>query len=413
MKKKLFSLSVVFLFIFTYCSSEKDSLVDHPDGTDKPGDTIEGEFTLLPKNHVPNSDLYIEGGILINQDNNSKFSVISRSWQGIPSIGKDISGNFYTAWVTGGKGEGNDNYITLSLSKDKGRTWNSNKLIIYVNPEDSTRIADPCFFNDKFGNLYMAWHKYVQKKNVITKEWAVVWYSKLQLTVDDNIIHFTPPRRIAEGSMLNKPFYSVTSDQVFFPIARWYQGNATLHKPFIYRANYGSKSLVNFSKVGYIPVLPSIMGIHEHMIVQLKDNSFLAMVRTFDGIYYSKSKDGMSWDMSKKFTDLGETTVARFHLSKLKSGRLIFIYNNSLTRSNLTICLSDDDGVTWPYKMILDGSNHVSYPDMIESDDGILNIVYDFGRNTAGAINFIEIEENSILNKTYKNIFRTKINSLK
>lgn len=414
-KTTLFIISFFSLFIFTYCSADKEPSSDiniSKPPVDEVGDVPEVGFTLLRKNHVLNSDKYIEGGILLNQDNNLNFNQSARVWQGIPSIGIDRSGNFYAAWVTGGKGEGNENYLTLSISKDNGRTWDSNKLIIYVRPEDSTRVADPCFFNDKYGNLYMAWHKYVQKKDQLTKEWAVVWYSKLDLD-ENSTISFTPPRRIAEGSMLNKPFYSKISDEVLFPIARWYEGNSELHQPFIYRASYGANNLINFSKIGAIPVRPDISGIHEHMIVQIADGSYFGMVRTFDGIYYSRSVDGATWNMSKKFTDLGATTVARFHLSRLQSGRLIFIYNNSLNRSNLTICLSDDDGLTWPHKMILDGSNHVSYPDMIESDRGVLNIVYDFGRNTAGTIHFVQLEEESIINKSYQGVFRTKISNLR
>ncbi len=153
------------------------------------------------------------------------------------------------------------------------------------------------------------------------------------------------------------------------------------------------------------------MGIHEHMIVQLKDRTYFGMVRTFDGIYYSISIDGAKWDMSKKFKDLGDTTVSRFHLAKLKSGRLIFIFNNSLVRSNLMIFLSEDDDVTWPYKMTLDDSNHVSAPDMIETDPGVINIVYDFSRYIVRTINFVRLEENIIINKNYSNVYRTKIST--
>ncbi|MEN2413837.1 sialidase family protein [Flavobacterium mesophilum] len=416
MRKILPVFFVFFVLFFSFCSSEKDPVSNTgkpPVDTTNPEDTTEKGFTLLPKNLALKSDLYLEGGILLDQNDNPKYNISGRTWQGIPSIGKDNLGYLYAAWVTGGKGEGNDNYLTLSLSKDKGRTWSNDKLVIYVNPEDSTRVADPCFFNDKFGNLYMAWHKYVQKKENLKKEWAIVWYSKLEFSEEDNTIHFTPPRRIAEGSMLNKPFYSEASGQFFFPIARWYEGDALLHRPFIYSASYGEHSLVNFSKIGFIPVNPDIMGIHEHMIVQLKDQSFLGMVRTFDGIYYSKSKDGAIWDMSKKFTDLGSTTVARFHLGKLKSGRLILIFNNATTRSNLVIFLSEDDGVTWPYKMTINGGNHVSYPDMIETEPGVLNIVHDFSRNLVGTIQFIEVHEDMIIKGSYGGVFRSKISSLK
>jgi hypothetical protein len=422
-KKYLFTLSVLCLFIFTYCSTEKEYLTDKPNNglTDKPDNCLETDFTLLPKNHVPDSDLYVEGEILQNQSSNPKFMLSTRKFQGVPSIGKDRSGNLYVGWIAAQNcvGECNENYLTVSLSKDKGRSWSHNKLILDVNPQDSTRMKDLNFFNDKFGNLYMYWGKHVQKKSVVAKEWAISWYSKLSLSNDGNTICYSPPRRIAEGIMLNKLFYSSISNEVVFPIAYWHVGvgDPELHQPFIYKANYGVNNLTNFRKVGFIPLDGSAKFIYEHMIVQLKDSTYYGMVRTPKGIYYSKSKDGNTWDKGRKFTDLGATADSRFYLGKLSSGRLILIFNNAITRTNMTICLSDDDGITWGYKMLIDntadGFFGVSYPDMIETDPGILNIVYDYLRAPAGTINFVEIKEEDIVNNNQPKFFKTKISSIK
>jgi hypothetical protein len=423
------ALSVLYMFFFTYCSTEKDSFSEKPIDidTNKPSaPSYPGEdFTLLPKDHVPDSDLYVEGEILQNQDDNPKFMLSKRKFQGMPSIGKDRVGNLYVTWIasTDCVSECNENYLTVSLSKDKGRSWSHDKLILSVNPQDSTRMKDPNFFNDKFGNLYLYWGKHVEKKSVAAKEWAVTWYSKIALSKDGNTIDFSPPRRIAEGIMLNKLFYSTVSDEVIFPIARWWYGNAELHQPFIYKAKYGTTSLVNFTKVGAIPVPAAVSQIHEHMIVQLRDSTYLGMVRTYDGIYYSKSKDGNIWEVAKKFTALGATTVSRFYLGKLNSGRLILIFNNATIRSNMTVCLSEDDGVTWPYKMVIDntqayiynsiGSFGVSYPDMIETDSGLLNIVYDYIRSPEGGIIFVKIKEEDIINNNQSGFIKTKISSIK
>jgi hypothetical protein len=421
----LFILSVVVTFTFTYCSSDKDSFSEKPPvDISKPSSNPDNDFTLFPKDHVPNSDLYDVGQISQNQSSNPKFMLSTRKWQGVPSIGKDKFGNLFVAWLAGTcSGECDDNYLTVSVSRDKGVNWSNDKLIMSVNPEDSTRMKEANFFNDKFGNLYMYWGKQVKKKSIREKEWAITWYSKINLSDDGKTINYTQPRRIAEGIMLNKLFYSSISDEIVFPIARWYEGNYELHKPFIYKANYGTNSLVNFTKVGSIRLPVAISQIHEHMIVQLKDSTYLAMVRTLDGIYYSKSKDGNIWNDAKKFTALGATTAARFHLGKLNSGRLILIFNNDINRSYLTACLSEDDGVTWPYKILIDdtqayvynsiGSYGVSYPDMIETDPGLLNIVYDYKRNPEGGIIFVKIKEEDIINNNQSKLFKTKISSIK
>ena len=402
-KKYLFIVSVLCMFTFTYCS---EFFI-------KPPTTFEDQFTLFSKDHSPNSELYGEGTILQNQNDNPKFMLSARNWQGIPSIGKDRFGNLYVAWLateTCG-GECNENYLTVSLSRNKGKSWCHNKLILNVNPLDSTRMKEANFFNDKFGNLYMYWGKQLQKK--ATKEWVITWYSKINLSNDGETINYSPPRRIAEGIMLNKFFYSIISNQVFFPIARWREGDSPdLRQPFIYKANYGLNNLTNFSKAGFIPIDNSLKGIFEHMIVQFKDSTYLGMVRTLDGIYYSKSKDGNTWEKGKKFLDLGATTYSRFHLGRLKSGRIILIFNNSKVRSNLIVCLSDDNGLSWPYTMVLDASDGVSYPDLIETDQGTLNIVYDYKRYPSGRIYFATLQEDEIIKNSKLEFPKIKISSL-
>lgn len=413
---KLIITLFISIFIFTCCSSDKEFVqniepLPTENSTERPGDTIGEGFTLLPSGHITDSDLYVGGGILQNQNTNSKYNKKNRIWQGIPSIGKDRIGNLYAVWASGGIWEGNENYLTLSLSKDKGKTWENDKLVIYVNQEDSTRVQDASLFNDKFGNLYIAWAKHIEKKAILKKQWAEIWYSKLKLS-ETGTVNYTLPRRVSVGIMLNKPFTSMDTNQMVFPIAVWYAGNSALQQPFMYKGKYGVNNLEDFQKVGGITVNVSKEHmVYEHMFVELKDSTYLGMTRTLDGIYYSKSKDGKVWDVAKKFTDLGPTAIARFYLSKLKSGRLIFIFNNDKNRTKMTICLSDDDGKSWSHKMVIDNDENVSYPDMIETDPGILNIIYDYNRTPNGTIRFVTVKEDDIVNnKTVS--FKTIISSI-
>lgn len=45
--------------------------------------------------------------------------------------------------------------------------------------------------------------------------------------------------------------------------------------------------------------------------------------------------------------------------------------------------LSEDEGRTWPHRLLLDDRSQASYPDAVETDDGRLYIIYD--RERAGA----------------------------
>ena len=46
-------------------------------------------------------------------------------------------------------------------------------------------------------------------------------------------------------------------------------------------------------------------------------------------------------------------------------------------RNNLTALLSTDDGKTYPFELLLDERDNVSYPDVKEADDSFIYIVYD------------------------------------
>ena len=46
----------------------------------------------------------------------------------------------------------------------------------------------------------------------------------------------------------------------------------------------------------------------------------------------------------------------------------------------MTALLSEDDGETWPYRLLLDQREKVSYPDAVETDDGKIMVVYDRDR---------------------------------
>ena len=133
----------------------------------------------------------------------------------------------------------------------------------------------------------------------------------------------------------------------------------------------------------------------ENMIVEKKDGSLWMLVRTFDGIGESFSTDGgYTWTPGQKSHIDGP--CSRFHISRLKSGRLLLINHYQFDqridledimhqgnvkkwkgRSHLSALLSEDDGQTWPYSLLLDERNEVSYPDAKEADDGfILSLIH-------------------------------------
>src|SRR5690606_17854211 len=102
---------------------------------------------------------------------------------------------------------------------------------------------------------------------------------------------------------------------------------------------------------------------YEHMCVQLKDGNIWMLQRN---IQESISTDkGKTWTPLKKVKGLASAN-SRVFISRLKSGNLLLIYNDSTEgkkRKNLTARLSTDEGKTWSSTLLLDERDDVSYPD--------------------------------------------------
>jgi hypothetical protein len=62
-------------------------------------------------------------------------------------------------------------------------------------------------------------------------------------------------------------------------------------------------------------------------------------------------------------------------------------------RNNLTATLSDDDGKSWYGNLLLDERNEVSYPDGIETAEGVSYVVYDRERAQAKEILYATFTE--------------------
>ena len=56
------------------------------------------------------------------------YAGVSRLWQGIPGLERAPNGRLWVTWYSGGKGEGNENYVVLVTSADDGKTWSTPKV---------------------------------------------------------------------------------------------------------------------------------------------------------------------------------------------------------------------------------------------------------------------------------------------
>lgn len=72
----------------------------------------------------------------------------------------------------------------------------------------------------------------------------------------------------------------------------------------------------------------------------------------------------------------------------------------------MTVALSDDNGATWPHKLIIDPRNETSYPAACQLEDGSIVMAYDRSRYKDMDIFYLRFTEDDILSSTLPEIHR-------
>ncbi|MBQ3076197.1 MAG: exo-alpha-sialidase [Clostridia bacterium] len=308
-----------------------------------------------------------------------QYAACHRVWQGIPGIVRTPKGRVFLCFYSGNTTETYGNYCCL-LRSDDGITFG--EPIAVAEKEGKCRCFDPAVWIDPLGRLWLIW-------NVMPGDevWAAICTEP-----DAEMVCFGEEFYIGRGVMLNKP--TVLSDGAWlFPIGFWQESVrrgcqvTSFHSDdqalsFVYRTVDQGKT---FEWLGGADIKDRTFD--EHMVVERRDGSLLMMARTRNGMGCSFSEDGgRTWSDSTPFALPGPDS--RFHLCRLRSGRLLLIthyrfINRKKGRNHLCALLSEDEGKSWPYSLLLDERDGVSYPDAAEGDDGFIDIVYDRERGVA------------------------------
>ena len=296
-----------------------------------------------------------------------RFSEPHRVWQGIPGIERTKGGKTYITFYSGGVTETFGNYVLLYGSRDEKNF----ELLAAIEKPGKFRCFDPVLWIDPLSRLWLVW-------NVMPGEEV---YGAICEDPDADELVFGDEFYIGRGIMMNKPTV-LSSGEWLFPIALWpseiheklrVSGLLPSDEPrsYVYRTSDNGKS---FIKLGGSAVQERRCD--EHIILELRSGILAMYVRTRYGIAVSYSYDrGITWSKGED-SGLGGP-CSRFFIGRLSSGRILLINHTHFTgRNNLTALLSEDDGKSFPYSLMLDERNAVSYPDVTEKD-GFLYIVYD------------------------------------
>ena len=307
--------------------------------------------------------------LITNPSSLKKYHAEHRIWQGIPGIEHTKNGRTFVSFYSGNTKETYGNYAAVIMSDDE---TNYGEPIAVAYKEGIFRCFDPVLWIDPLGRLWFVW-------NVMPGE------EVMAVICDDpdaeNLV-WSKEFYIGRGIMMNKPTVLSTGEWLF-PIAIWkldifnnFRNQALTDDDvplsYVYKTSDNGKSFVRLGGAD----VPQ-RSCDEHMVYEMNNGVLRMLVRLHNGIGESYSYDrGKRWSKGHK-TEL-DGPSSRFFIKKLKSGRVLLINHYNFTkRNNLTALLSEDDGVTFPYSLLLDERDSVSYPDAVECEDGMIRIVYD------------------------------------
>lgn len=325
-------------------------------------------------------------------------------------IARTPRGRLWAAWVAGD--DGPKAFMVAATSDDDGATWSKPRLVI-----DSQAPHLPIPRSVIVGNLWTdplgrLWFFFDQTMNHYDGRQGV-WISICE-NPDSDRPAWSQPYRLCHGAVLNKPAVLASGEWLlpvefpnfpgFGPMRDANTELAPLRGANVYASadqgkTWERRGNVRFPKPSW----------DEHMFVGLKDGRIWMVARTGEGVMQSFSADGGRTWMEPTYPTF-KHPVARFHLRRLASGRILLIKHGKTIdahegRSQLTAWLSADEGQTWQGGLMLDERKGISYPDGFQAPDGTLYISYDRNRSTDGEILLARFREDEVLagNLTHPN----------
>lgn len=342
-----------------------------------------------------------------------------RSFQGCPTVAVTKKGRIFLGWYSGGWREPHmDNFNLLIYSDDNGKTWTKPVLVIPSSREHCIHALDIQLWINPKGELCIYW----VQNNTVPHPGAVeeteIKDGKPRVSIDGydffdfdhamwrtvctdpdaQTLEFSAPEYLDKGFLRCKPTVLKSGRQLYFNYDQnsdryGYSISDDCGKTHIHA--YGAKKLLTC--------------FDEAMAYEMLDGRVRMLARTEHGTGFlaeSYSVDGgVTWS-SAVLSDI-ESPNTRFFIARAPSGRVLLVNNDDRdSRRKMTVYLSEDDGVTWKYKRLIDERNNLSYPD-VDFCDGRIYLAYDRERTGAKEILFLCFTEEDIMNEDY--VFEPRI----
>lgn len=321
----------------------------------------------------------------LSDDTNEDYRPSHRQWNGI-STAVSYGNNIFVAWYTGGDKEPNhNNYIAVAASADNGESWIDP--FIVIDPVDTAyNVVLPVFFVNAKGELFL-YYSILPGSNM---------YGIRLLNADGELseIAYEGPFRCAARTPFVKPT-NLSDGSIMFVTGddEGYSG--------VYRSTDDGYTYTRVAQIRSAYTKPT-KTYTEASLVEKNDGTLWMLSRleygALGGMEQAFSVDGgLTWTISEGNLEhplQGPGSRAAF--IKLQSGALALVTNdNTSARDNMTVFLSEDDGVTWPYSIVIDRLIS-AYPEIYQAPDGKIYVAYDKGRYTENSIRLTILTEEDI-----------------
>lgn len=294
---------------------------------------------------------------------------------------------------------------TLVCSDDDGDSWSEPcfETDASFTPSDAFRVSINCVpWTAPDGRLFFFYDSGLSMYDGLAGIWQTVCENP-----DAAEPEWSTPERIWHGAAPNKP--------TVLPDGSWLLGGVLgvypldPDKPCVCDHRYDDVRCAHafrsdnagesWTRLGGFRVPQELWSFYEPNPVPLNDGGIRMYFRTSKGVAHTDSRDGgISWNpfVFETFPH----PPSRIAVARLHSGRLMMIRHRTDAvapkRECLAAYLSEDDGKSWPFELILDPHFGISYPDFCEGENGTIYAVYDHLRE-GGAFLLARFREVDIL----------------
>ncbi len=316
-------------------------------------------------------------------------------------IERTRNGRLWIVWA--GAGDNNNAFLQMAWSDDNGTTWTKPKFILkgkFTPHGFNTCIIEANLFCAPDGTLHLF---YCQRLGFVDAGRAGVWTAVCR-NPDSETPEWSLPRRILEGSLLDKPII-LQDGRWLLEASVWDTRSLRFGRGIFQETSYIWDDVLSVPRAANFYLssdqggtwqytgscYPTNREYDEPRIVQRKDGSLFAFLRNRIGLVQSHSEDmGKTWAAVEPAPF--RYPVARHAMQTLPDGRLVLVRNlpsaenleahgdTPPDREGLAAFLSGDGGKTWYGGLVIETRRWISYPDITQSPDGMIYVLYDWRR---------------------------------